>query len=191
MRRRQPERLRRIRADELDEEAEDPGREQIELQRFPGDRHSVAPADDDERGHDVEPDLVEHRWMHRAAATGADRKRRGGARGHPHAPRQVRRRAQRQLREEAADPPDDRGHRDRQRVGVARGAGVAERALGERDRDVPAGDRPDDALAAVLDRHAERHARGGGDHLGPLPERDEPRAQAGTEDGGERDPDDP
>ena len=58
---------------------------------------------------------------------------------------------ERQLGEEAADPADRRRDGDRQDVRVARRPAVPEGAFGEHDRDVPAGECAEDALAAVLD----------------------------------------
>jgi hypothetical protein len=153
---RQAECLRFVAAHELDEEPEDPCRQQVGPHTVARNGDSIAVAEDDPDGDEIERDLVKHRGMHRDVATRASSERRGRGRAHRHAPRQRGGRSEWQLGQEAADPTDGRRNRDRQEIGVAGRARVPERALEERDREVASSERADDALAAVLDDLAER-----------------------------------
>ena len=82
----QPERLGLVATDELDEETEDPRREQVQLQRVARHRDPVAVAHDQHRRDDVEGDLVQHRRVHRQVAAGAARRTPRRPPGRPSSP---------------------------------------------------------------------------------------------------------
>ena len=142
------------------------------------------------RRDDVEGDLVQHRWVHRQVAAGAAGEGRGRLGRHRHPPREVGRGAERQLGQEASDATDGSRHGDRQEISVAGRARVAGRALGQGRRHVPASERSDEALAAVLDGDRQGHAIHRRVVLEMLPSRDQPRADQRARDGGDGDRDD-
>jgi hypothetical protein len=159
LRPREAEGLDLVPAHEFDAEPEGGGGQQEGLQEVARHRHARTGPDEDRDRHQVEADLVQHRRVHRQGAVRAAGERRRGRRVDGHPPRQRRGRPERQLREEAADPADRRGDRQREDVGVAGGTRVAEQALREHAACVAADERADDAPVAVQQRVRDRHAR--------------------------------
>ena len=86
--------------------------------------------------------------------------------------------------------PIDGRDRDREEIAVAGRPRVAERPLGQRDREIAAGDGPEDALAAVLDDLAERQVGERRVDLEVLPRGDQAGTDRAAEDRRQRDPDD-
>ncbi len=155
----QSPRLDLVAADELHAEAEDAVREQVRLERVAVDGQERPAGHDDPEGDGLKADLVQHARVHRPVAAGATREGGRGLGRDGHAPRQVGRRPEWQLREEAAHATDDERERDGGRVVVAGRAGVSERALAQDDGDVASDEPADDAARAVGHDVGERQVR--------------------------------